>query len=405
MSELRLVGIGPGAALDDEARQLVGGCCCVVVSSRHRPLVAELGIEILPIAPVGEALAAIEARLAQGDVAVLASGDPLFFGIGRTLIARFGSERLTVRPALSSLQLACSRFKVPWDDLRCLSLHGRDGGDLARRLMAHDQVFCFTDRINSPDRVARALLDRCQAMADQQLAWDYRIWVAENLGLADERLTQGSLAEIAAGSFTDLNVMLLARPARPAATEVLFGLAEAEIQHSRGLITKNEVRAASLHALRLPRRGVLWDVGAGSGSVGLEAARLCPELAVYAVERNPEELANIRANCRAYGVVNLIVVAGEAPAALAELPAPDRVFVGGSGGRLAEIIATAAPRLSEGGRLVVNGVIASTKNEAPALLHTQGLAVTISEIAVQRRRYPQEDIIKMNSIAIMVGER
>ncbi len=405
MSEIRLIGIAPGAGLDDEARALLRGCRSVVASSRHRSLVAALGIEIVSIAPVARALAAVEAGLNQGDVAVLASGDPLFFGIGRTLIERFGRERLVVRPALSSLQVACSRFREPWDDVSCLSLHGRNGAELIPRLMVHDKVFCFTDRDNSPDRVARALLDGCGATDDGDLADGYRVWVAENLGGADERLTEGTLAEIAAREFGDLNVMLLKRPARPAAADVVFGLGEAEIHHSRGLITKDEVRAATLHALRLPRRGVLWDVGAGSGSVGLEAARLCPGLRVYAVERQPEELANLRANRRQHGVYNLTVVAGEAPAVLAGLPRPDRVFVGGSGGHLAEIIAFAAARLTGDGRLVVNGVTARTRGEAPALLHAQGLAVAISDIAVQRRSYPQEETTTMNSIAIMVGER
>lgn len=209
MSEIQLIGIGPGAGLDEEARSLLRRCGCVVASSRHRPLVADLGIDILPIAPVARALAEIEARLREGDVAVLASGDPLFFGIGRTLIGRFGRERLHVRPALSSMQFACSRFKEPWGDVFYCSLHGRSGADLAPRLMTHDKVFCFTDRTNSPAVVSRALLNACAAMEDGALAEGYRVWVGENLGSDDERLIKGSLAEIAAREFADLNVMLL----------------------------------------------------------------------------------------------------------------------------------------------------------------------------------------------------
>ncbi|MDH4322412.1 MAG: bifunctional cobalt-precorrin-7 (C(5))-methyltransferase/cobalt-precorrin-6B (C(15))-methyltransferase, partial [Desulfobulbaceae bacterium] len=131
----------------------------------------------------------------------------------------------------------------------------------------------------------------------------------------------------------------------------------------------------------------------------------CPGLQVFAVERNPEELANIRANCRKFAVYNLTVVEGEAPAPLAGLPDPDRVFVGGSGGNLAEIVNHAASRLPKGGRLVVNGVIEKTKTAAPPLMLAAGLTVTISEITVQRRRFPEEAITKMNSIAIMVGEK
>lgn len=400
-----MIGIDPGEELDAQQRAIINNCDCVVASSRHQPLLAGFAQEIIPIAPVAQTLTAVAERLFKKDVAVLASGDPLFFGIGRTLLEKFGAERVVVHPALSSLQVACARFKVPWDDVFVLSLHGREAHGVAAKVMAHDKVFCFTDRVNSPDMVAKAVLAACAGIGDEETAQGYTVLVGENLGQDDERITCGTLAEIAARCFADLNVMLLKKPERVTENEIIFGLQEKEIQHSRGLITKDEVRAASLHQLRLPKSGVLWDVGAGSGSVGLEAARLCPELQVFAIERNPEELQNIRANCRKFAVYNLTVIDGEAPALLEGLPRPDRVFVGGSGGNLAEIIQLAASRLPEGGRLVVNGVIEKTRNEAPPLLHGQGLKVTISEITVQRRTFPDESIKNMNSIAIMVGEK
>ena len=401
---VQLIGIAPGSVLNEEQRAIITRCGCVVASSRHRPLVEGLGVEVLPIAPVEQALAAVAERLERTEVAVLASGDPLFFGIGRTLISRLGRERVVVHPALSSLQLACARFGEPWDDLAVVSLHGRPLGELGGRLLPHTRVFCFTDRVNSPAVVAQALRAACENLGDVELAASYTVRVAENLGLVDERLHVGTLAEIAAQEFGDLNVMLLSRPA--VATDLpVFGLTEAEISHSRGLITKDEVRGATLHSLRLPTEGVFWDIGAGSGSVAIEAARLAPGLCVHAVERNEVELANIRANCRAFGACNVVVVAGEAPEVLKDLPDPDRVFVGGSGGNLAAIIDHAASRLKAGGTIVVNGVIPATKEQAPALLHRAGLTVTISEISVSRRGYPDGEETIMNPIAIMVGRK
>lgn len=391
-------------ALTAEQRSLVTRCGCVVASSRHRFLLEGLAVEVLSIAPVEEALAAVAERLDRTEVAVLASGDPLFFGIGRTLINRLGRERVVIYPAFSSLQLACARFGEPWDDLAVVSLHGRPAGEFGARLLPYTRVFCFTDRVNSPAAVARALLAACANLGASELAASYTVRVAENLGLPDEQLHVGSLAETAAQTFGDLNVMLLSRPEREGNTPI-FGLGEAEIAHSRGLITKDEVRAATLHALRLPQEGVLWDIGAGSGSVGIEAARLAPGLRIYAVERNESELANIRANCRTLGAYNVTVVEGSAPEALHDLPDPDRVFVGGSGGSLAAIIDHAAARLKPGGRMVVNGVIAPTKEQAPALLHQAGLGVTISEISVSRRNYPDGEEKKMNPVAIMVGRK
>ncbi len=402
MSRVQLIGIAPGSGLGEEQRALVARCGCVVASSRHRPLVEDVGIEVLPIAPVEQALAAVVERLDRMEVAVLASGDPLFFGIGRTLISRLGAERVVVHPALSSLQLACSRFGEPWDGLDVVSLHGRPLGELGGRLLPRAKVFCFTDRVNSPAAVVQALLAACANLDDPELAASYTVRVAENLGLPDERLHTGSLSAIAAQEFGDLNVMLLTRPER-ATNLPLFGLHEPEITHSRGLITKDEVRAATLHSLRLPPAGVLWDIGAGSGSVGIEAARLSSDLRVYAVERNESERANIRANCRTFGAYNISVVAGTAPAVLAGLPDPDRVFVGGSGGNLAAIVDHVAPRLTPGGRLVVNGVTDATKEQAPALLHQAGLQVTINEISVSRRSFPVGEEKRMHPIAIMVG--
>ena len=405
MYKIFLIGVPPGDQLGKMERMVAAGCSCMVASDRYHELAAELCDDVVPMTPIADAFAAIDERLAEANVAVLASGDPLFFGIGRTLLKRYGSHRLQIIPAVSSMQYACARFKEMWDDATLLSFHGREAAGVAAKVMTHDKVFCFTDRTNSPAMVARAMLDACTAIGDDVLASGYTVWVAENLGGDDERVTCGTLDEIAGQSFADLNVMLLKRPVREAVTDIAFGLGEDDIHHSRGLITKDEVRAASLHQLRLPKRGVLWDIGAGSGSVGLEAARLCPDLQVFAIERNPEELQNIRANCRKFAVYNLIVIDGAAPAALEELPAPDRVFIGGSGGSLAAIIEQAASRLPQGGRLVVNGVIEKTKRDAPVLLHEQGLNVTISEITVQRRSFPENSIKNMNSIAIMVGEK
>ena len=404
MSKIYLIGVPPGNLLGKPERTLVANCGCVVATERYHKLATELNDDVLPLTPIQETFGTMEERLGTMDVAILASGDPLFFGIGRTLLNRFGRKRLQIIPALSAMQFGCGRFKEMWDDAVLLSFHGRRDDNLAARIMRHDKVFCFTDRTNSPTVIAQAIINTCRAIGDDELLDAYTIWVGENLGQEDEKITRAGLTEIAAGKFSDLNVMLLKRTARQE-SETLFGLQEKEISHSRGLITKDEIRATTLHQLQLPEQGVFWDVGAGSGSVALEAARLNPELAVFAVERHPDELANIRANCKKFEVHNITIIAGEAPQALTNLPDPNRVFVGGSGGNLAGIIETAAKRLKKDGRIVVNGVIEKTKKAAPSLLYDQGFKVGISEITIRRQKYPEEEKTTMNPIAIMVGER
>jgi len=403
--EIRLIGITPGQGLSEEQQSLLAGCATAFVSPRLAGLLAGLPLAVRPIAPLAQALADIEARLGEGPVAVLAGGDPLFFGIGRSLIARFGRAGLRIAPGLSAMQLACARFAEPWDDLLFISLHGRPADDLAARILPHPKVGCFTDGVNSPEAVARALLDACENLKDQELAAGCRLRVAENLGTSDERLSEGSLAEIAAGTFSPLSVLLFSRP-QPTAAWPRFGLSEEDFLHSRGLITKDEVRAATLQALGLPDNGVMWDIGAGSGSVALAAARLCPQLSVQAVERRPEELDNIRANCRKFAAYNVRIVAGEAPAALVALPDPDRVFIGGSGGLLPEIVTAAAARLKPGGRLVANAISEATLARAPMLFTAAGLGrVRIIEIAVRRREYPAGGQQTNNPISIIMGNK
>jgi precorrin-6B C5,15-methyltransferase / cobalt-precorrin-6B C5,C15-methyltransferase len=402
MSRIELIGIN-GAMLTDAQRELVRHCAAVVVSRRHRPLVAALHPRLLDITPVATMLDQVAEVLTSGSVAVLASGDPLFHGIGRPLIHRFGSERITIHPALSAVQLACARFGLPWDDLVLLSLHGRSGHDLPGRILGHPRVLLLTDHRNSPDRVAASLLAALEACNDGERIAALRIRVAENLGLAEERLLSGSLADIAAQSFAPLNIMVVEQP--PRTVPLFFGLRESEIRHSRGLITKDEVRAATLHRLRLPALGVVWDIGGGSGSVSLEAARLAPDLSMYTIEKKPEEQENIRANIRAYATYNMRLVAGEAPAALAELPDPDRIFIGGSGKRLEAIIETAGNRLLAGGRIVINAVLPTTATTALSCLQRLGFQVTSATLAVTRTTYPDGAPQVFNPITLITGDK
>ncbi|MBU0679864.1 MAG: precorrin-6y C5,15-methyltransferase (decarboxylating) subunit CbiE [Proteobacteria bacterium] len=397
--KIYLIGIGPDG-LTAKAGALMAACPVVVASSRHRHLVPA-GKEIIAIAPVQQTLELVAQRLATGNVAVLASGDPLFFGIGRTLLKTVGSEKLEVHPALSSVQLAFSRFKEPWDDAAFVSLHGREAEHILPLVLPHDKVLVFTDGINSPDALCRQLLTCLSAVDDKETMDRYQVMVAENLGQENERLTSGSLGEISGQSFSPLNVVIFKR--QPTPRPFRLGLETDTIQHSRGLITKDEVRAATLHKLQLPEQGVLWDIGAGSGSVAIEAARLCPGLMIYAIERHPEELANIKANIRTYHCHTVQVVEGMAPEALADLPAPDRVFIGGSGGNLAEIIALAAGKLKNDGIMVANAVLTKTAEAAPALMIEQGLHVDIAEISVIRKNESQNE--EMSPITIIRGKK
>ena len=403
---LYVIGFDPSNS-DRSILHLALGTSVAVVSSKrlYKELQKHCRLDsyppLVPVVPLVKCIDTVRDFLKDGDVTVLASGDPYFFGIGRTLTQAFPDQKISVHPVLSSMQLAFARFNIPWDNAAFVSLHGRSNDHLAARLLKYEKVFVLTDPKNSPDMIAAKLMYEC----GENVISGLRVHVAEHLGFESERIVSGSIAEIASQKFADPNVMILINSLDKQKIYPCFGLKEGEISHSRGLLTKNEVRAAAIHALRLPRQGVLWDVGAGSGSVGLEAARLFPELQVFAIEKEEEQWQNIEANKNEFSVWNMNRIRGKAPESLQQLAEPDRVFIGGSGGNLKEIIEFCAGRLSSNGIIVVNAVISKTAKIAPQVLFELGFEVEISEIAVQRYNYPEENRIEFNPIKIIVGRR
>jgi precorrin-6Y C5,15-methyltransferase (decarboxylating) len=310
---------------------------------------------------LAEALELIAQRAAEHNVCILASGDPLFFGIGATVIRRIGGEHVEILPQPSAMQWAFAKVGLKWDDAVLLSFHARSREGFLTRLRRHAKAACFTDEENSPARLADHLLEHGQD--------GWRAWVCENLGGVDERVRQFRLAELAqCRDVSPLNVLILQRTdpgwQPPPSIPFLHEDAFAKRIPKRGLITKREVRMLSLAALQLRPQSVVWDIGAGSGSVSIEAAMIADEGRVYAIEVDPEGLELCRENVKAHAVDNVRIIAGAAPAALAELDDPDAVFIGGSKGALREIIAISLRRLRPGGRLVVNAVTLDNVCEA-----------------------------------------
>ncbi len=378
-----------------------------VVSSKrlYKSMLATVAADalppLIPLLPFKESLEKVKISLLTGDVTVLASGDPLFYGIGRKLKKVFPEQNIVFHPALSSMQLCFARFGIPWDNTRVVSLHGRNETLLAAKLLGSPKVFVLTDPGHTPDAIAKQLLAECSTAG----TYCTTVYVAEKIGKLSERLFQGSLEETAAEEFCEPNVMILQNAQEPIAPLESFGLSEDVIKHSRGLITKSEVRAVVIHSLALPETGVLWDVGAGSGSVGLECARLFPDLHVQAVEKEDEQWLNIEDNRNTYRCWNLQLIKGSAPSVLESLQQPSRIFVGGSGGNLESILEYCVRKLIPGGIIVVNAVIAKTAELAPRVLHTAGLEVEIKTVAVARRAYPQRDKQQFNSIDIIVAKK
>lgn len=344
-----------------------------------------------------------------GSIVLLASGDPLFFGIGRRIGEEFGRERVEIFPDLSSIQEAFARIQEPWDDAFFISLHG--GPDIAKRrklpyeigdipqlLSRHGKLGILTDRENNPVLIAKTLVT---ADAGSSIL----ISVCERIGYPDENLVQGPPEKMATMSFSDPNVVIIQRAGQKTPV-IYFGLKEDEISHERGLITKDEARAVTIHKLRLPSSGVFWDIGAGSGSVSLEAARLCPGMKVFAIEKELARIETIGKNTGSFMVRNVQAIQGTAPEALNALPDPDRVFIGGSQGNIDGIVGLVNGRMRSG-IIVINAATLETLNRALTALETNGFTVDVTEISISRSKNVagKRHMAALNPVFIIKGEK
>lgn len=391
MTEELLVVIGIGQdgpkGLSPEALDHIARAKVMAGGRRHLAFFPEWkGKKILVDADLEGAISQIKESYRQEKTAVLASGDPLFYGIGRRLVDSFPKEDLLFIPHLSSVQVAFARIKESWEDACVVSLHGRPMESLLPALENREaKIALFTDAKNHPAALGRFLVEHGFE--------NYTLWVCEELGGPHERVTQWSPQSIQNASMSPLNVVILLRKQetapRAAGALPLLGIPEEAIldrSERQGMITKREVRLISLCYLELHAQEVLWDVGAGSGSISLEAARLAPALKVFAIERSELSYHHMEANARRFGLANIQPVLGEAPAIFSALPDPDAVFVGGSGGQLEEIISAGVGRLRPGGRVVMNCITLESFSMGWKLLKRQGLLTDVTSIQLAHAR-------------------
>ena len=318
----------------------------------------------------------VEAVLAARGrpVAVLASGDPFFYGVGVTLCRRIARAEMLVFPAPSSFSLAASRMGWALQDVACVSLHGRPIDLIHPHLHPGSRILALTSDSDGPAALAALLADN--GFGASQLT------VLEALGGARERVSSHRADRFALADADMLNVCAVEVAAGDGARILALtpGLDDGLFEHD-GQITKREVRALTLSTLA-PRRGeLLWDIGAGSGSIGIEWMLADPSLRAIAIEGHPERAARIRRNAPAFGVPGLSVVEGVAPAALVGLAMPDAIFIGG-GGSEAGVMEAALSGLKPGGRLVANAV--TTEMEAVLLTHHARLGGSLVRIDIAR---------------------
>jgi precorrin-6Y C5,15-methyltransferase (decarboxylating) len=336
-----------------EADLLVGG-------QRHLSYFPDFqGEKLVIAADIETVVQRLQQALAAGERAViLASGDPLCYGIGATLRRYFPAEALEIIPAPTAFQLAFAALAEPWSEAALLSAHARPLSAVVTGVLAASKAAILTDpQQHTPGVIAQALLAA-------GLSPETRCAICENLGSSEQRIVRTELGCVGEWEYGPLNVLVVwneageqgSRGAGEKTFQLSFppGLPDDAFSTSAGQITKREVRLLALAELALETAQVMWDIGAGSGAVSIEAARAQPGAEVYAVEKRAEMGRHFGENLRRFPASNIRFMEGVAPEALAAWPDPHAVFIGGSDKKLAAIIETVRQRLEPGGRLVIN---------------------------------------------------
>jgi precorrin-6Y C5,15-methyltransferase (decarboxylating) len=372
---LTLIGIGEDGveALSPAARKLLAQAQLVVGGARHLALAGPLTSETMTWpSPLAGAIPAILARRGS-PVCVLASGDPFFYGVGTLLSAHVTPQELQCFPAPSAFSLAAARLNWTLQDCSLVSLHGRDFARIIPALQPSAKILCLSWDETTPPRLAKLLCERGLGQS--------RIVVLEAIGGPRERMRECTAEDFDMQEIVALNVVALELPAM---APLLFlsrtsGLSDSWYE-SDGQLTKREVRAITLSSLA-PRRGeLLWDVGAGSGSIAIEWLLADSANGAIAIEMRQDRANVIRRNAENLGVPQIEIVIGRAPAAFANLPQPQAIFIGGGASSKA-LLDAAFAALPAGGRLVADAVTLDSERELLGRHKLQGGDLTRIEIS------------------------
>lgn len=372
---IAVIGCGLGRPnLAPDAAASLAGAQVIVGGARLLAAFPDHPGRRIPIAgPLTAVCDAIETASQAGQaVAVLADGDGLYFGIGKTLLARFDPEDLVFFPNVTTVAVACSRLGRPWHDLTAVSLHGRgDMTPLFAALASRGAVAVYTDAVNTPAAIAARVRERGGD--------GFAMTICEDLDSLDERIRRLTLAEAADTAASALTLAIIDRTAPPD-VPLHLGLPDEALLRRDAVFTKAPVRAVSLAALAVRPGDVVWDVGAGTGSVALEASLLSAGGPVLAVERDPARHALLAQNIRRTGALTVAPIRAEAPDGLDALPDPHRIFVGGGLSTRPDLLPTLCRRLLPGGRLVMNAVLLGSLGQAMATLTSLAVPFTLTQL-------------------------
>jgi precorrin-6Y C5,15-methyltransferase (decarboxylating) len=384
----------------EKADILIGG-------KRHLSLFDHLSVEKKVIDRNLNALVEyIREHFQNKQIVVLASGDPLFFGIGKKLTNALGANHIVFYPNINSVAAAFSKLKMPWQNAKVISLHGRGNrNDILENIQLHPQVAIFTSPEHTPSRIAQYLMDMKQRPLE--------FWVFERMGHSDENFDRYELNQAGAKTFAEPNLVVcisdveLQKTLQPVSCDLHLGMPDHFYSHEKNMITKSEVRVVSISRLMLQPDHVLWDLGAGCGSIAIESSLFIKTGRIIAVEKNPHRIDQIKQNQLRFKVDRLEIIQAVLPDGISDLPAPDRIFIGGGGEDLAEIMIRSAKRLKSEGIMVLNIVLLESLTTAYHMLNQLNFEVNVCQIQVSTsKRMPSGmRMSAQNPVWIVVGRK
>lgn len=358
-----LIGVGMGNpdTMTAEALEAVRACPVLVGAPRLLERWAQ-DHDCVPLI-AGADIAEYIGKQQEGPIGVLLSGDTGFYSGAKRLWTLLEDHEVVTLPGISSLSYFCAKLHTDWQDVKIVSAHGRSH-NVVGEIQRNGRTFALTGGSTKAQDICRELTGRGLG--------DVTVSVGERLSYPDERVVTGTAAELAEETFADLSVLLAVNPRPVTRPWNGSGLPDDAFLRGNVPMTKEEVRALALSKLRLAERHVVWDVGAGTGSVSVECALSCPAGRVFAVEKKEEALSLLEGNRERFHAANLSIVGGTAPEALKDLPAPDRVFIGGTSGELGEILDVIFDK-NPAARVVCTAVTLETVAEAARLFaHLEG---------------------------------
>jgi precorrin-6Y C5,15-methyltransferase (decarboxylating) len=411
MNPINIIGMGQGTQdLTSKHKKIIQNADLLVGGRRHLELFPSHKGESLVITKAIEPLMnRIKHEMKDKKVVVLASGDPMFYGIGSTIVRFIDIKHLRIHSNVSSVSAAFAAIGEPWHDARIISLHGKVGQDFVFTSLAKDsKVFFLTDISMNPGYIASMLIN-------EKLV-GFKICVLENLGPEEKISWFDDYKAILDQKFIHPNVVILLKnhipescvPEADVAAETHIGMDDILFRHSKGLITKSEIRSISISKLKLNKKDhILWDIGSGSGSVGIEASALIPLGQVFSIEKNQERIFDIIHNIKIFNRPNIKALNLDFSKGSELLHDPDRVFIGGGGSNLEQIIRTCCLRLKDQGIIVVNTILLQNMETSLRILNKLGFCPELVQIQVSRSKpMPYGDRLEaLNPVWIISGRK